>query len=265
MSRRLVLAAIGIVIVTIAATAWFRLPAPDALPRCLNTVLVAFETAQSPDEAQMIWKLLGDHQANLAKSQYPDFAFIAAYTFLFLLLANIGRRRPIASSRLSAKLVILSALLTAMADIGENLFTLANTIALKRGADPSSAYVDLMRHCSLTKWAACGVTLILLWWIFLPSRHGSALYRLLSLTIAFLSLISGGMGVLGMWDVTKIELVFPFLGPALLVQIPLFWWYWDDVLEDHAPIAAQPIETWSPHSGAECPDNSNLSRENPVA
>ena len=106
-----------------------------------------------------------------------------------------------------------------------------------------AASVDLMRHCSLTKWAACGVTLVLFWWIFLPSRRGSALYRLLALSIAAFSLISGSMAILGMWDITKIEL-FPFFALALLLQIPLFCSYWADVDGSHAPVEGQPIEKW---------------------
>ena len=93
------------------------------------------------------------------------------------------------------------------------------------------------------------MTLILFFWIFLPSRLGSALYRLLALAIAAFSLISGSMAILGMWDNTKIELVFPFLAPALLLQIPLFLWYWDDVQGAHAAIEGQPIETWEVNPG----------------
>jgi hypothetical protein len=247
-TRAKTLSAILLVILTAASTAWFRLSAPDALPRCLDTVLVAFQTARSPQEAALVWNLLGNQQSNLAKAQYPDFAFIAAYTFLFLVLAAIGRRRPIGSSRIAGKLVVISALVTAVADIGENCFTLANVASLKHGL-PDAARVDLMRHCSLTKWAACGVTLILLWWIFLPSRRGSALYRLLALTIAVFSMISGSMGVLGIWDITKIELVLPFLAPALLLQIPLFWWYWNDAHGTHAAVEVQPIEMWKASAG----------------
>jgi len=240
--------AVSAVILTAASTAWFRLPPPDALPRCLNSPLLAFQTAQSPQEAALVWNLLGNRQSNLAKAQYPDFAFIVAYTFLFLLLAAIGRRRPIKSSQIAGKLVVVSALVAAVADIGENCSTLVNVAALKHGL-PAAAWVDLMRHCSLTKWAASGVTLILLLWIFLPSRRGSALYRLLALSIAAFSLISGSMAILGMWDITKIELVFPFLAPALLLQIPLFCWYWDDVDRSHAPVEDQPIEAWEVNPG----------------
>jgi hypothetical protein len=243
-SRRTVLWAILAVTVTIAATAYFRLPAPDALPRCLSTVLIAFETAQSPQEAAQVWHLLSDKErANLANTQYPDFAFILAYTFLFLVLAAIGKRRPIPSSKIAGKLAVISAVITGIADVGENCFALVNIASLKYLL-PTAASVDLMRHFSLTKWAASGVTLILFWWIFLPSRRGSAIYRLLALTIAIFSVISGSMAVLGLWDITKIELVFPFLAPALLLQIPLFWRYWDDLLDTHAALAEQPIEIW---------------------
>jgi len=253
-TRRRALWAVSTVILTAALTAWFRLPPPDELPRCLNSPLLAFQTAQSPQEAALIWNLLGDRQSNLAKAQYPDFAFIVAYTFLFLLLAAIGMRRPIKSSQTAGKLVVVSALVTAVADIGENCFTLVNVAALKHGL-PAAAWVDLMRYCSLTKWTACGVTLILFWWIFLPSRRGSALYRLLALSIAAFSLISGSMAILGMWDITKIELVFPFLAAALLLQIPLFCGYWDDVDRSHASLERQPIEKWEvnpANSGDEC-------------
>jgi hypothetical protein len=247
-TRRMTLCAIFAVILTAGITGWFRLPSPDALPRCLNSALVAFQTARSPQEAADVWNDLGDAKANLAKQQYPDFAFIAAYTSLFLILAAIARRRPIRSARMAGKLVVVAASITAVADIGENYFTLANIAALRSGL-PAATQVDLMRHCSLTKWAACGVTLILCWWVFLPSRRGSALYRLASLTIAGFSAVSGSMGVLGLWDNTKIELVFPFLAPALLLQIPLFWHYWNDVFGTHAPVASQPIEGWATHPG----------------
>jgi hypothetical protein len=62
-------------------------------------------------------------------------------------------------------------------------------------------------------------------------------------------MISGSMGVLGMWDITKIELVLPFLAPALLLQIPLFWWYWNDVLGANAEVEGQPIEVWRVSAG----------------
>jgi hypothetical protein len=243
-TRRMALGALAAVILTALSTGWFRLPPPDELPRCLNSPLLAFETAQSPGEAALVWNLLGDRQSNLAKAQYPDFVFIAAYTFLFLLLASVGRGRPIKSSQIAGRLVVLSVLAMAVADIGENSFTLVNVSALKHGLLPDARYVDLMRHCSLIKWAASGVTLILFFWIFLPSRRGSAIYRLLALSIAAFSLISGSMAILGMWDITKIELVFPFLAPALLLEIPLFRWHWNDVQESHAAVEDQPIETW---------------------
>ena len=231
------------VVLTAVATASFALPAPDGLPHCLDNALLAFETSSSPAEAQAVWNMLNGKQANLARAQYPDFAFIVAYTFLFLLIGAIGRGRPVKSSRLAGKLVGLTALVTAIADIGENCLVLVNTASLKHGL-PEVAQVDLMRHFSLTKWAASGVTLILFWWIFLPSRRGSALYRLLSLGVAVFALTSGTMAVLGLWDLTKIELVFPFLTPALLLQIPLFLRYWDDVQGDHVEIEHQSIETW---------------------
>jgi hypothetical protein len=247
-TRGVALSAVFAVIITAGITASFRLPSPDALPRCVDSALAAFQTAQSPEEAAAIWNELGDKAPNLAKQQYPDFAFIAAYTFLFFALARIGRHRPIGSSQVAGALVMVSAIATAAADIGENCFTLANIAALHHGL-PDAARVALMRECSLTKWAACGVTLILFWWILLPSRRGSALYRLLALTIAGLSLISGSMGILGWWDNPKIELVIPFLAPALFLQIPLFWRYWDDVLGAHVAVASQSVETWEVNAG----------------
>jgi hypothetical protein len=138
---------------------------------------------------------------------------------------------------------MVSTVVTAAADIGENLFTLKNVAAVQSRL-PDEAQVALMRHCSLTKWAALGVTLVLFWWVFLPSRRGSAFYRLLALSIAAFSLIGGSMGILGLWDITKIELVIPFLAPALLLQIPLFWRYWDDVLGTHSAVVSPPIEAW---------------------
>jgi len=248
LTRAWALFAVSAVILTAAITGWFRLPSPNALPRCMNSALAAFQTAQSPEEAAAIWKELGDKAPNLAKQQYPDFAFIAAYTFLFFVLARIGRQRPIRSSHVAGTLVMVSAIVTAFADIGENFFTLSNIATLHHGL-PDAARVALMRDFSLTKWAACGVTLVLLLWVFLPSRRGSALYRLLALTIAALSLVSGSMGILGWWDNTKIELVIPFLAPALFLQIPLLWWYWDDVLGTHVAIGSQPVEMWEVNAG----------------
>jgi hypothetical protein len=247
LTRARAISAVLVVILTAGITASYRLPSPDALPRCMNSALAAFETARSPEEAAAIWKDLGDKAPNLAKQQYPDFAFIAAYTFLFFLLATIGRRRPIRSSQIAGTLVMASAVVTAVADIGENCFTLANIAAFDHGL-PDAARVALMRHCSLVKWAACGVTLILLWWVFLPSRRGSALYRLLALATAALSLIGGSMGILGWWDNPKIELVLPFLAPALLLQLWLFARHWDDVLAAHAAVADQPVEEWDLHA-----------------
>ncbi|HME35861.1 MAG TPA: hypothetical protein VKF84_11530 [Candidatus Sulfotelmatobacter sp.] len=217
--------------------------------------MVAFQTAPSPEEAKNVWKQLGDStgkltkgQVNLRRVQYADFAFIAAYTFLFFSVANLGRQRPIAWSRIAGTLAMVSTVVTAAADIGENLFTLENVAAVQSRL-PGEAQVALMRHCSLTKWAALGVTLVLFWWVFLPSRRGSALYRLLALTIAAFSLIGGSVGILGLWDITKLELVIPFLAPALLLQIPLFWRYWDDVLGAHSAVISPPIEAWEVTAG----------------
>jgi hypothetical protein len=243
-TRAWALSAVFAVILTAGITGSFRLPSPDALPRCMNSALAAFQTAQSPEEAAAIWNDLGDKATNLSRQQYPDFAFIAAYTFSFFLLGTIGRRRPIRSSQIAGTLVIVFAVVTALADIGENCFTLGNIATLEHGL-PDRAMVDWMRQCSLTKWAACGVTLILLWWVFLPSRRSSALYRVLALTIATLCVISGSMGILGYWDNPKIELVLPFLALALLLELWLFWSYWDDVLATHAAVPDQTIESWT--------------------
>jgi hypothetical protein len=240
-TRKWALSSVFAVLLTAGITGSFRLPSPDVLPRCMNSALAAFQTAQSPEEAAAIWKDLGKKAPNLRKQQYPDFAFIVAYTFSFFLLATIGRRRPIWSSRIAGTLIMMSAIVTAVADVGENCFTLANISALGHGL-PDPSQVAMMRHCSLAKWAACGVTLILLWWVFLPSRRGSALYRVLALTIAGLCLIGGSMGVLGYWDNPKIELVLPFLAPALLLELWLFGSYLNDVLASHAPVANQSIE-----------------------
>jgi hypothetical protein len=243
LNRGTALAALFAVVLTASITASFRLPSPDTLPRCLSSALLAFQTAQSPQEATAVWNDLREKAPNLAKQQYADYALIAAYLLFFLILGRIGRHRPIMSSRIAGTLTIILALITALADIAENWFTLANITALQQGL-PGTAQVAEMRNITLTKWAACGLTLALVGWIVLPSRRGSALYRLLALTIAALSIISGAMGVLGFWDNPKIELVFPFLGPALLLIVPLFWRYWDDVLGTHVAVHAQPIEAW---------------------
>jgi hypothetical protein len=245
------LSAVFAVILAAGLIRIFPLPSPDTLPRCLDSAMLAFQTAPSPQEAANVWKELGDStgkltkgQVNLSRVQYADFAFIVAYSFLFFAVANIGRLRPITASRIAGVLAIASTGVTAVADIGENVFTLKNIAAVQSGL-PDATQVALMRDCSLTKWAALGVTLVLFLWVFLPSRRGSALYRLLALTIIAFSVISGSMGILGLWDITKIELVIPFLAPALLLQIPLFWRYWDDVVGAHADVVGPPIERWA--------------------
>jgi hypothetical protein len=39
----------------------------------------------------------------------------------------------------------------------------------------------------------------------------------------------------------RIELVIPFLLPALLLQIPLFWFFWNDVTGTHKHHASQAL------------------------
>jgi hypothetical protein len=214
--------------------------------------MLAFQTARSSAETAEIWRQLGDSQKNenlsqgqknLSRFQYVDFAFIAAYTFLFLVSASIGRRRQIRWSKIAGRIASVSVVVTALADISENIFTLKNAQALQSGL-PEPVQTALMRGSSLTKWTALGVTLILFCGVFLPSRRGSALYRLLAMAVAAFSLISGLLGVSGLWDITKLELVIPFFAPALLLQVPLFWRYWDDVVATHAAALSPPIEAW---------------------
>ena len=103
--------------------------------------------------------------------------------------------------------------------------------------------VQWMRGFSLTKWTSCGVTLVLLWWAFVPARRGSALYRLATLLVGGFSVLGGALGILGLWDNSKIELVIPYLLPALLLQIPLFWFFWNDVTGQHEHHASQAVAT----------------------
>jgi hypothetical protein len=242
-SRMRALAAVIAVIATAVLTGLFRLRSPDALPRCLDSPLIAFETAQSPQEAAAIWNQLGDTQPNVAKGLYADFSFIASYTFLFLVLAGIATGRSVMFSHVAGTLAMISAIVTAAADVGENVFAITNIAALRSGL-LRAEHLALMRECSLTKWVACGITLILFWWTFVPSRRGSALYRFVSLTVAVFAVISGSLAVLGLWDNAKIQLVISFLAPALVLQIPLFWFFWNDVIGVHAEVGDHPIETW---------------------
>src|SRR5437870_13100979 len=115
LTRAIALSAVAAVILTALITAQFRLPSPPSLPRCMNSALLAFQTAQSPEEAAAVWNDMGDKAANLAKQQYADFAFIAGYTFFFFILATLGRHRPIGSARIAGTLIIASALVTALA------------------------------------------------------------------------------------------------------------------------------------------------------
>jgi hypothetical protein len=57
------------------------------------------------------------------------------------------------------------------------------------------------------------------------------------------------MGILGWWDNTKIELVIPFLAPALFLQIPLFCRTGMNVLGSHVAIGSQPVEMWEVNAG----------------
>ena len=94
-SRGIALSALIAVIVTAIVLGLFRLPSPDTLPRRLSSALIAFQTSQSPQEAAQVWKQLDGAQPSAVKGLYADFAFITAYTFLFLVLAAIARQRPI--------------------------------------------------------------------------------------------------------------------------------------------------------------------------
>ena len=145
------------------------------------------------------------------------------------------------------------AIMTTFADCGENFFTLRNIATLGHGL-PNADTVAMMRYCSLTKWVACGVTLMLLWWTFVPSRRGSALYRLLALAVAIFSVVAGSLGVLGLWDNPKFEMVIPFFGLSLVLQLPLFWWFWDDVVGQHATVCSVSpvIRQWGSHFIVEC-------------
>jgi hypothetical protein len=238
--KKTALIAILLVVATAAITGSFRLPPLEKLPRCLDSALIAFETAQSPDETLSVWKQLNAARPNLAKGLYADFGFIAAYTFLFLTLALLIRERPVRFARTVSGLAMAAAIATGVADLGENCFALKSIAALEHGV-PESGMILLMRAFSLTKWTACGVTLVLLWWAFVPARRGSALYRLLTLLVGGFSVLSGALGILGHWDNSKIELVIPFLLPALLLQIPLFWFFWDDVTGVHEHHASQAL------------------------
>jgi hypothetical protein len=220
-------------LVTVAALIGFmfmllRYPAgnPDWLPRCLNSGLIALETAVSPAEVLEIWHQSDFKRQNVEPNLEWDFGFMAAYGLLFVQMALLGRKRGVRVASIAATLAVVTAIAAAGSDARENLMTLKSVPLLIHDKLPDAETVAQARTASLAKWGLTGVTLLLLWGAVVPSRSGPASYRVIAWGVEFFMALSGVLGVIGVVDNTKLELVIPLLLPALVGFAVIVWRYW---------------------------------------
>lgn len=228
-TRTRMLLALGLVAVVAAVMGLaFNVGSPNKLPRCLDRGLIAIELAVSSTELKEIWNQPKDRQpgttpewrAKLKGNLYVDFAFMAVYGLSFVMLGLAARRRAVGMLRVMGSIAIATGIAAAGLDVVENVLTLQSVAALDGGGDASNSVVAATRVASLAKWGTIGVTLLMLFGAFRPSRRGEALYRVLAWISTLLVVWAGALGVWGWWDDKKIEYVIPCLAAGL---IPFFF------------------------------------------
>jgi hypothetical protein len=229
LSALALLAATGLIV-------WYYSPGqPVWLPRCMDSALVALESAATPAEVNEIWRQPGLNKTNIRPNLYADFAFMFAYGLLFVLLGRVASFRGQGWVHLAGIIAMGAACLTVALDASENVFMLRLLPALEHGGELRSAdaaTVSLTRTVSLGKWAIFGVTMLLLLGAFTPSRAGTALYRILAHVVRMLIAIAGILAIWGFLDNSKIERVVPSLGLALILFTLLVAKYWTVHLTD---------------------------------
>jgi hypothetical protein len=222
-----ILASIALVAALAAILFHYDVGSPDWLPRCLDRGLIAIETATSPQELRTTWAQFSEKgKQNLFSNLYWDFGFMVAYGALFVLLALVARRRGGGIARIAAIIAAIAAVATVACDITENVLTLASVDRLNRGAQANPQIVAATRAASLAKWALTGVVVLSLWGAVVPSRAGSATYRLIAWGVQFFLILSGALALLGYWDNTKIESVISMLFPAFVGLAIIAFRYW---------------------------------------
>lgn len=208
--------------------------APEFLPRCLTAPLVGLETPKNAAEFLNIWRSKGLDQGKVTDGLYWDFLLMAGYGSVLVMWGLLIRQRRLrAPDGVIGLAVVALAVVAVGADVGENL----NLLGMIKGPATDGG-ADLTRQFSYTKWATLGGTLLLAHRAFLPTRRGSLLYAFVAWAGTLACFTGGVLGILGLWDTPKFELVVLFMSVAFLVQVPLFAAYW----EKHMWSPNQPVK-----------------------
>lgn len=126
-------------------------PAPEPLPAGLHSPVIAMELpASAADVAQIVGELGDARRDGMRAINLVDFAFIASYTTLFVLIGTtlMPKRRPWSQQRRFAG--VLLGTLTGLLDLTENGLILHVLATPLSNLDESS--VSALRHVALAKW-----------------------------------------------------------------------------------------------------------------
>jgi hypothetical protein len=155
-------------------------------PRGIPNPVVALQMARSVDEVDdVLGEAPGADREAMRVKQYIDFGFIAAYTGLYVALAEMFRTRL--------------AMVAALCGIAAAIFDVIENFAILRIVDvplrqTTQAMVDAIRHPSLAKWTLAFIATTLFAILFLGSK------RIGMRAIGALNLASAALGFYGLYD-----------------------------------------------------------------
>src|SRR5437660_5505207 len=109
-SRTVMLASLVLLVVTGFFLGRYPAGKPNWRPRCMESGLIALETATSPAEVNEIWGQCDLKKANLTPCLEVCFGFMIAYGLLFVLLALVAKQRGQGWVRWAGMIAIFTAI-----------------------------------------------------------------------------------------------------------------------------------------------------------
>lgn len=159
------------------------------LPFETTSTMLAAEFASTPDEIIAVIGSDRRYSKPLATQQYLDFAFIAGYVALFILIALALRTYDVPGARWLAYIAIVCAVAAGACDIGENLSILktAGTPAMNTSA---------VRWFSIPKWSLVFLVMAIESIVFLFWPRLKLWWRMAACVVGGLLLFVGASGLL---------------------------------------------------------------------
>jgi hypothetical protein len=185
----LIACALLIVLAVLGTVMRSRSTARIDLPFDLQSTGVAAEFASTPEEVISVFGADRRYSKEIVEQQYLDFAFIACYVALFVVLGRALRDYDLPAPKAFAWIVVGLALAAGLFDIAED-------IAILKIASAGSPTISNVRMFSLPKWGLVFTVVLLESAVFFFWPKLKLWWRLAAAVVGFLLLFAGAAGLL---------------------------------------------------------------------